>query len=94
MLKLQYSGYMIQRADSAEKTLMLGKTEEGRRRKGAQRRRRLDGITDSMDMNPGKLREMVEGQRSLERCGQWGHKESGTTSQLNNEIITQDIKKL
>ena len=59
MLKLQYSGHVIQRADSAEKTLMLGKIEEGRRRKGAQRRRRLDGITDSMDTNPGKLREMV-----------------------------------
>ena len=59
MLKLQYSGHVIQRADSAEKTLMLGKIEEGRRRKGAQRRKRLDGITDSMDTNPGKLREMV-----------------------------------
>ena len=59
MLKLQYSGHVIQRADSAEKTLMLGKIEEGRRRKGAQRRRRLDGITDLMDTNPGKLREMV-----------------------------------
>ena len=59
MLKRQYSGHVIQRADSAEKTLMLGKIEEGRRRKGAQRRRRLDGITDSMDTNPGKLREMV-----------------------------------
>ena len=58
-LKLQYFGHLVRRTDSLEKTLMLGKIEEGRRRKGAQRRRRLDGITDSMDTNPGKLREMV-----------------------------------
>ena len=60
MLKLQYSGHVIQRADSAEKTLMLGKIEEGRRRKGAQRRRRLDGITSSKDINLSKLWEIVE----------------------------------
>ena len=53
-LKLQYFGHLIQRADSMEKTLMLGKTE-GRRRKGQQRIRCLDGITDSMDMNLSKL---------------------------------------
>ena len=58
-LKFQYFGHLMRTADSLEKTLMLGKIEEGRRRKGAQRRRRLDGITDSMDTNPGKLREMV-----------------------------------
>ena len=58
-LKLQYFGHLMRRADSFEKTLMLGKIE-GRRRRGQQRMRRLDGITNSMNMSLSKLREIVK----------------------------------
>ena len=57
-MKLQYFGHLMQRADSLEKTLMLGKME-GKRRRGQPRMRRLDGIIDSMDMSLSKLRELV-----------------------------------
>ena len=75
-LKLQNFGHLMQRADSLEKTLMLGKTE-GRRR-GQQRIRWLDGITNSMDMSLGKL-GVGDGQGGLACCSPSGHKESDTT---------------
>ena len=80
-LKLQYFSHLMRRTDSLEKTLMLGKIE-GRRRRGQQRIRRLDGITDSMDMSLSKLWELV-----MDRgCSPWGCKESDTTKQLNWSI--------
>ena len=76
-LKLQYFGHLMRRADSFEKTLILGKIE-GRRRRGPQRMRWVDGITDSTDMSLGKLLVVGDGQRDLECCSPWGLKESDT----------------
>ena len=79
-LKLQYFSHLTGRTDSLEKTLMLTKIE-GRSRRGWQRMKWLDGITDSMDINLRKLRETVE-ERSLACCSPRGHKESDTTEWL------------
>ena len=80
MLKLQYFGYLMQTADSLEKSLMLGKIE-GRRRRGCQRMRWLDGITNAADMNLGKLQEMV---RDREAWHAAIHGVSNNWTQLGN----------
>ena len=77
-LKLQYFGHLMQKTDSLEKTLMLGKIDGGRKR-GQQRTRWLDGITNSMDTSLSKLLEMV----NQACCSPWGCKESDMTKRLN-----------
>ena len=77
-LKLQYFDHLMRRADSLEKSLMLGGIG-GRRKRGRQRMRWLDGIPDLMDMRLGGLWELVMGQGGLARCDSWGRKESDAT---------------
>jgi len=90
-LKLQYFGHLMQRTDSLEKTLMLGKIED-RRRRGQQRMRWLDGITDTMDMEFEQTLEVGDEQGSLVCCSPWGRKESDTTEQLNWTELLVDVQ--
>ena len=83
-LRLQHFSHLMWRPDSLEKTLMLGKIK-GRRRRGKQRMRWLDGITDSMDMSLKKAPRDGEGQGSLVCCSPWGHKELEMTEWLNKK---------
>ena len=88
MLKPKYFSQLMQKVKSLEKTLMLEKIE-GRRRRGQQRMRWLDGITDSMDEFEQALGN-GEGQGSLAYCSPWGCKELDTTEQLNNNSLQLD----
>ena len=84
-LKFQYFGHLMQRTDSLEKTLILGKTE-GRRRRGQQRMRRLDEITDSMDIGLSELQELVM-DREAWHAAVHGITKSDSTEQLNRSLF-------
>ena len=89
-LKLQYFGHLMQKADSLEKTPMLGKIE-GRRRLGWQRMRLLDGITNSMHMGLGGLQELLMDREALACCNSWGRKKLDTTEWLNWTELMADL---
>ena len=88
-LKLQYLGHLIWRTDSLEKTLMLGRIE-GRKRRGWQRMRWLDGITDSMGMNLGKLWEMVMDRGGLTHCSSWDRRVQSPSDSMGTAALWKD----
>ena len=89
-LKLQYFGHLMPRADSLEKTLMLGKIK-GRRRRERQRMKWLDGIINSMYVSLSKVQEIVKDRESWHDAVHGAHKELDTTQQLNNKCTMDDI---
>ena len=89
-LKLQYFGHLMQRPDSLEKPLMLGKIE-GRRRRGQQRMRWLEGIINSMDMSLNKFQEIVKDREVWCTEVRWGHKELDTSEQLHNNNMNYKL---
>ena len=90
-LKPQYFGHLMRRADSEDKTLLLGKIE-GKRRRGQQKTRWLDGITDSMDISLSKLQEIVKDKEAWHPArGPWGHKESDIMEQLKSNKFSPNL---